>query len=107
MKYPIIRNLATIDNKPLSYLALREYACFLEDDAGYRQEIIEQKNLEIIKLHKDMRRLDELNIKLYASKNPDICEHFIDCSVRNTNCIVGDNPQRQACKRFIEKVANG
>jgi hypothetical protein len=41
---------------------------------------------------------------LFAAKNDDICEFFINCDVANGNCVKGDNPQRQACKVAIRKA---
>lgn len=93
----IIKNSAVVDSRKPSYIELNKYVGFLEKELA-------EKNLEIIKLRKDARRLDTLNLKLYAGQYPDICEEFCGCSVRNVNCIVGDNPQRQACKRFIEQT---
>lgn len=77
----------------------------LERTLEAQAEIIEEKNEELDKLRKDNHRLLHLNIKLYASKCPDICEYFIDCSMRNNNCIMGDNPLRRACKEAVRRAS--
>ena len=87
----IIKNSAIVGGKPPSYRELDRINKVLEE------RLIEQQQ-KLAESEAKGHDLIHLLLKLYTSKCPDICEYFIDCSIRNQNCIEKDNPLRLACK---------